>query len=326
MKFTVTSAAAGASSLLAMAMPMCLVALPVSSQTPMPQTQAGCQQAAGLTVECVRASAADPKITRFDSPNYVFVNPQAKPNGQILLFLPGTGGDPPGPRSSFLVAAANAGYRVISLAYNDDISVAVFCPKSPIPRCSGRFRAMRLYGNAKLGDIAVDNTPEESIINRLARLLQYFDRIHPDGGWNGFLKNGEPDWQRIAVSGQSQGAGMAAFVAKQHLVARVILFSSPWDYIRRYGKNELAPWIATPSKTPPERWFGGYHTRENMAGLLAQSYAALKIPPDHIRVYTENLPASLQSVPLSENPYHGQGLTNRVYAEQRDFFLRAPER
>jgi hypothetical protein len=323
LKFTVASAAAVASSLLALA--SCLVALPASSQTPMQQTQAGCQQATGLTVECVRASATDPKILRFDGPNYVFVNPEAKPNGQILLFLPGTGGDPPGPRSLFLAAAASAGYRVISLAYNDDISVAVFCPKSPIPLCSGKFRAMRLYGNAKLGETAIDNTPEESIINRLARLLQYFDRLHPDAGWGGFLKNGEPDWERIAVSGQSQGAGMAAFLAKQHVVARVILFSSPWDYIERNGKNELAPWIATPSKTPPERWFGGYHARENAAGLLARSYAALRIPPDHIRVYTEDLPPNLQSVPKSENPFHGQGLTNRVYAEQRDFFLRAPE-
>jgi predicted esterase len=312
----------GVSSVVAVA--LCLVALPAGSQPLMQQT-AGCEQAAGVVVECVRPSATDPRIQRFDSASYALFNTHAKPNGQLLLFLNGTGGEPPGPKA-FLGVAADAGYRVISLAYNDDISVAVYCPKRPNPTCSATFRAMRLYGNQRLGDANVDNTPAESIVNRLVKLLQYLDRNHPDGGWGSYIRNGAPDWQRIVVCGQSQGAGMAAFIAKQHAVARVILFSSPWDYIEQNGRRELAPWIALPSQTPPERWFGGYHARENMADLLARSYAELKIPPDHIRIFNEDLPANLQSVPRSENPFHGQGLFNRVYAEQRAFFLRAPER
>src|SRR5262249_9494222 len=161
---------------------------------------------------------------------------------------------------------------VISLAYNDDISVAVYCPRRPNPACSGVFRAMRIDGDRTLGDAAVDNTPAESIVNRLVKLLQYLDLNHPDGGWGSYIQNGEPNWQRIVVSGQSQGAGMAAFIAKQREVARVILFSSPWDFVLRHGRRELAPWLALPSQTPPDRWFGGYHARENMAGLLARSY------------------------------------------------------
>jgi hypothetical protein len=294
------------------------------SQTQEPDGE--CQQIAGYTSECVRASAVDPRIRRFDRPSYALANPRAIPNGQLLVFLPGTKGVPPGPRN-FLVAAADAGYRVISLDYNDDVSVAVYCPKRPNPECSGVFRRMRIFGTGTLGDASVDNSPEEAIVNRLVKLVAYLDRLHPGEGWGGFLDTsqnggGRPAWGRIAVSGQSQGAGMAAFIAKEHAVARVILFSSPWDYVERGQGRELAPWIAGASRTPAARWFGGYHARENFARLIARSYAALQIPADHIRVFNKELPAGFRG--RGNNPFHGQGVGNAAYAEERGFFLRAP--
>ena len=304
------------------AVAMSLVAQPADSQPRMqPQMNAGCEQAAGYVIECVRPSATDPQIQRFDDASYALFSTQAKPNGQLLLFMPGTGGKPPGPRA-FLQTAADAGYRVISLEYNDDISVAVYCPNKPNPACSGAFRRMRLYGNRTLGDETVDNTPAESIVNRLVKLLQYLDRNHPDGGWGGYLENGAPNWRRIVVSGQSQGAGMAAFIAKDHEVPRVILFSSPWDFVNAGGRRDLAPWLALPSKTAPDHWFGGYHARENMANLLSRAYAELKIPRDHVRVFNEDLPAGAR--PNGDNPFHGQGVFNRTYAKQWAFFLGAP--
>jgi hypothetical protein len=115
---------------------------------------------------------------------------------------------------------------------------------------------------------------------------------------------------------------MAALIAKEHTVARAILFSSPWDFVNAGGQRKLAPWLALPSKTPPDRWFGGYHARENFADLLAQSYAELGIPNDHIRVFNQELPAGFRS--QNKNPFHGQGINNQVYAKQWAFFLRAP--
>jgi hypothetical protein len=305
----------------AVAAAMCAVAPARAQLVVRPQTETRCEQTTGVVVECVRSSATDPRIQRFDSVNYALFSTRAKPNGQLLLFMPGTGGEPPGPKA-FLSAAADAGYHVISLAYNDDISVAVYCPMKPNPACSAVFRGMRLYGNQTLGNAAVDNTPPESIVNRLVKLLQYLDHNHPNNDWGGYIENGQPNWRRIVVCGQSQGAGMAAFVAKQHEVARVILFSSPWDYVQRGERRELAPWLSLPSETPPDRWFGGYHAHENMAALLARSYAELKIPPDHIRVFDGGLPPGIK--PGAENPFHGQGLFNPAYAQQREFFLRAP--
>ena len=53
------------------------------------------------------------------------------------------------------------------------------------------------------------------------------------------LENGEPKWSEIALAGQSQGGGMSAFIAKDHVVARVIDFSGGWDYS---AKGKIAKW------------------------------------------------------------------------------------
>ena len=86
----------------------CLVALPACAQSSM-ASPGDCPQVEGVIVECVRASATDSRIQRFDGPNYVLVAPQAKASGQLLLFLSGTGGQPTGGRA-FLSAAAVAGF------------------------------------------------------------------------------------------------------------------------------------------------------------------------------------------------------------------------
>jgi tetratricopeptide (TPR) repeat protein len=280
---------------------------------------AACAPEAGRVIECVKPSATDPAIHRFDSPNYVLFNDNSGPDANLLVFLTGTNGRPPGP-VRFLKAAADAGYRVISLAVNDVPAVASYCPRRPDPDCSEKFRRMRIFGDGTTLDPAIDNTQAESIVNRLVKLLQYLDRQEPQRKWGEYLENGAPKWDRIALAGQSQGAGMAAFIAQRHKVARVILFSSPWDFQVTGGHVRLAPWISGTGKTPPERWYGGYHEREKTARLIAQAYAALRIPPDHIRVFQLDLPPAQQNAD-SHNPFHGQGISNPAYDQDRAFFL-----
>ena len=82
------------------------------------------------------------------------------------------------------------------------------------------------------------------------------------------------------------------------MVARVILFSSPWD--KYGGMQTLAPWVRRGhGATPAERWFAAYHRNENTADVIARAYAALQIPRDHIHVFTLE-PARR----VSANPYH----------------------
>jgi hypothetical protein len=279
----------------------------------------GCAPEAGRVVRCITPSDTDPAIKNYDRLDFVLFNENASPGANLLVFLAGTGGKPPGP-IAFLQAAADAGYRVISLDYNDEPAVAVYCPPKP-PACSGNFRRMRIYGDGISIAPSIDNTRAESIVNRLVKLLAYLDRQDPQQKWGNYLESGAPSWSRIALAGQSQGAGMAAYIAKRELVGRVILFSSPWDFVQSSGNDRmLAPWIAAPGKTPPERWFGGYHARENDAALLTKSYAALRIPPENIRIFRRDLPAS-QKQGEDKNPFHGQGLMNPAYGEERALFL-----
>jgi hypothetical protein len=85
---------------------------------------------------------------------------------------------------------------VISLDYNDEPAVNVYCPREA-PACSSNFRRMRIYGDGISIDHSFDNSGAESIVNRLVKLLMYLDREDPQQGWGSYLDNGMPSWNRI---------------------------------------------------------------------------------------------------------------------------------
>jgi len=257
--------------------------------------------AAALVRYRVAPTETDSAIHRFTMANYVVFDRAVKANAPLLLFMPGTGGNPAN-TTDFLDVAAGQGYRVISLAYNDVPAVAQLCPRDRDPDCSAKVRRRRIYGDDATR--LIDDTPAEAIVNRLAKLLAKLDRDHPNEGWGQYLGGTAPRWERIAVSGLSQGAGMAAFIAQKTRVARVVLFSSPWD---NYGAGHtLAPWLGKGTgATPRESWFAAYHEKENTAGIIAQAYRALGIPQSQIRVLTLE-PARM----AGDNPYHPSSVGN----------------
>jgi hypothetical protein len=268
---------------------------------------------ANLIVYRVRPSETDPAIQRFDEPHFVLFDRKVHDDANLVVFLPGTGGKPANAQLLLGVIAAQ-GYRVIGLEYNDEPAVVAVCPRHPSPKCSGDFREQRIFG----GNVTtvVENTQAESIENRLSKLLRHLDHQHPDEHWNRFLANDAPEWTRIVVSGLSQGAGMAAYIAKKRTVARVVLFSSPWDY---YGPTKaVAPWISEPSATSLDRWYAAYHRREVTVILIARAYHALKIPSEHIRVFDLDLPPNHGN---GDNPYHSSTIRNADYLSQWQFLF-----
>jgi hypothetical protein len=263
----------------------------------------------------IKPSETDAAIQSFDEPHYVTFARDVATNAKLAVFLPGTNGKPSN-AAVFLGVIADQQYRVIGLEYNDEPAVVQVCPRDPSPKCSGNFREKRIFGTNV--NAVVDNTVAESIVNRLAKLLAYLEQHHPDEHWGQYMANGELQWDRIVVTGLSQGAGMAAYVAKKKAVARVVLFSSPWDF---YGRSKtLAPWLADASATPLNRWFAAFHKRENTADLIAQAYKALKIPTDHIRVFDLDLPANQGS---GNNPYHVSTIRQVSYTPQWQFLFGA---
>jgi predicted esterase len=264
---------------------------------------------AALVVRHIVPSSIDTSVRRFNAPHLVVFDRAVKADAPLLLFLPGTGGRPDN-TSEFAAVAARQGYRVIGLAYVDEPAVQQVCPREPDPECAEKVRRKRIYGDDVTG--LIDDRPNESIVSRLAMLLAALERAYPDEGWSRYLENGKPEWTRIAVSGLSQGAGMAAYIAQRTMVDRVVLFSSPWD---NYGRmRNLAPWLRHGhGATSPERWYAAYHRNENTADDIQRAYAALQIPRDHIHVFTLE-PARR----VSANPFHPSVVGNAATPRNAD--------
>jgi hypothetical protein len=259
----------------------------------------------------VSPSKTDPNIKASDGENLVLLDEKAAPDANLLVFIGGTarfrGADEPGfdvaqefaksfP-SAFLNVAVNLGYRVVSLDFEYAPAGTVICSRIQDRTCYERFREKKVFGTGNMPE--VPTTPAESIVNRLTKLLRYIATQYPDQGWEGYLVNGQPNWGRIALTGHSQGAGLAAFLAKRVKVARVILNSSPWDHYAR--PPGVDGWLFWPSATPYERWYGLYHAKEGQAAWMKQTYAALRIPHDHIRV--EKLEPR-HPAGIAGDPYH----------------------
>ncbi len=302
-----------------------LFSIALAMQMPLAQgadTTALCAATPQRFAACIKPSETDAAIRQFDFPHWVMFDRDSQAaSAPLLVFMVGTGGKPPGPLA-FLDTAAKAGYRVISLAYNDEPAIAVYCPNKPDPACSGELRQMRVFGDRQLPDESIRNSQAESIVGRLVSLLRYLDAQHPQDGWRHYLLADQLNWSHIAFAGQSQGAGMAAYIAKQKAVQRVILFSSPWDFYNMGGgQRRLAPWLTAPSKTDAARWYAGYHVQEKTADQLAIAYQLLAVPAANIRAFDQPLPPGVGL--NGPNPYHGQGVHNAVYAAHWNTFLNA---
>jgi len=275
-------------------------------------------RAAEIRIDGLRPSVIDPSITEFDEPNLVLRPARVAPGTPLVVFLPGTSGQPAG-AGALLKVVAGQGYPVIGLEYANEPAVVQACPRNPDPACSSDFRRMRVRGDGPSS--VVSNSRAASIQGRLAGLLARLDRENPAEGWGGYLKDGAPDWSRIVVSGLSQGAGMAAWIARETPVARVVLFSSPWDFTT--PGRRLAPWIDGPGATPPERWYAAYNSRENTADLLAESYRRLGVPTTHVRIFSEALPEGFKGE--GANPYHPIGIRDPRYADDWRFLYGTPQ-
>ncbi|HZV85634.1 MAG TPA: hypothetical protein VFF48_11670 [Brevundimonas sp.] len=296
-----------------------LVALPAVATPSAAQTPAAAAPPAesvardSRVIYRIRPSEIDASTRRVDDAHYVAFDRPA-PDTPLVVFMSGTGGRPEN-MAPIINFVADQGFRALGVSYPTAQAVVQMCANAPDPDCSGDFRRKRIYGEGDFG--LIDDTPDEAIVHRLTLLLRHLDRLHPDEGWAAYLNGDAPNWSRIIVTGQSQGAGMAAYIAKRESVARAVLFSSPWDFS---PGPTLAPWLQQPSATPPERWFGVYHKDEAAADLLARSYDQLGIPADQIRVL--DLDSGLIEVNQARpNPYHTIGIRDpRMHDDWRRLF------
>ena len=202
----------------------------------------------------VRPSSTDPAIDSFDKDHAAYLGPRSACRGRLLLFLPGTGGSGTGAQA-FCTFAAEQGYHAIGLSYPTSI------PAAAVRNVKNRkafedFRTEIIEGGDRSPFVKVNRT--NSIEHRLVSLLQFLDRKRPGEQWGQFLdEQGQPAWSKVAVSGQSQGAGHAGLIAIRHEVDRVLMFGGPKDFDRVTDKP--AAWYSLKSATSSNRFFSFNH-------------------------------------------------------------------
>jgi hypothetical protein len=212
-------------------------------------------QTADFTKVSVKPSLTDAAITSFDSDHTVFIDPNSTKRNEMVLYLPGTNGKTTN-TDGFCGTAAKLGFHVINLMYPDDIPATVARNDSD-PNAFRDFRLEIIEGGDRSKHLEVDRT--NSIENRLIKLLGYLHKNRPGEKWDQFLRGSELAWDRIVVSGGSQGAGHACLIALRHKVARAVLFGGPKDFSRALSKP--AAWY-TKGETSPERFYTFNHKQD----------------------------------------------------------------
>jgi pimeloyl-ACP methyl ester carboxylesterase len=170
--------------------------------------------------------------------------------------IPGTNGKATN-FASFDSTFAAMGYYVITPDYINTVLTTV-CSKSEDSTCFNNFRQEIMFGTPVSDKVDVDSV--NSLENRIATLLNYLAKQEGSKGWNRFVKNGQPRWDRIIVAGHSQGAGHAAYLGKHFKTAGVLLFSGPQDFLQHF--NAPASWQFEAGKTAPRRYQAFLHLQD----------------------------------------------------------------
>ncbi len=257
----------------------------------------------------VRPSAANSCVQLADAPSQALRNPSVAPKARLALFLPGTGGSP-GEFPSFLQEGSNRGYHVVGLSYTNLTSINELCNAvGGNADCAGNVREEVLTGRDTSAQVAI--APAEAIEQRLAALLAYLTFHRPADGWGQFLSgSGGVAWEKVSVSGNSQGAGHAAYIAKVRRVFRVGLYAGPSDWV--LASNTPVNWYRLTASTPPSAWFGYVHSPDTIANASGNPTQVTAVWGD---AEMFNMAGHVVDVATASPPFGGsQRLTTRACA------------
>lgn len=216
------------------------------------------------TVITVLPSETDATITAPNNRHYVFRNATVTQQDKLFLFLPGTNGVPFNYRK-ILGSVADLGYHVIGLTYPNEIAMALLCQTSIDTSCHSKGRLEIFDGVDRHTGIDVDES--NSIQNRLYKLVVYLRDQYPLDGWDQYIDDNSIVWNKIAISGHSQGGGHAAIISKIKRVDRAILFATA-DWIP--ALNRFPDWLNWISETPSENYVGFIHELDEEVGFAIQ--------------------------------------------------------
>ena len=162
------------------------------------------------------------------------------PEGKLFVLLGGGDGNAKGITTALGPVAVQQGYHVIGLSY----------PSAPANGCSQEVdlqESLDCFGDAYHevvtgqerspsagGDrTSVGQHSQDSINNRLLRVLQWAHAEHQNDGWNAYLINNTAvDWTKVHIGGHSNGSSHSSYMGslpQYQAIARVSLFAGPDD-------------------------------------------------------------------------------------------------
>lgn len=231
---------------------------------------------AQIKVLRVEPGQTDPAIETVHSPHLAVYDPNVPSRHRLFFFIAGTGAQA---TNSLALDSTFArwGCHAVSIDYENNILAASYV-HSKDPTCFDRYRQAIVAGGGAPISTKAKTDVANSILNRFKKLLVYLAAHDPQGGWDEFVKDGEPVWSRIMVAGHSQGSGHAAYIGKLFDVDRVLIFSGPQDYLN--DLHQPAPWQSGASATPPSRFFAFLSKNDpfNSQHQIANCAALMRLP------------------------------------------------
>ena len=231
-----------------------------------------------MTVHLVLPSTTDAAITQYtDASTFEYhvcaVNLSVTPRNLLFVFLPGTGGMPLAYKR-IDSTAANLGFHVIGLMYPNSPSIGSLCDANSDTTCFDNTRREIIDGIDRSTLVTVDTT--NCIINRLEKILRYLKQHYPGENWAQYLDvNNNILWDKIVISGHSQGGGHAGIIAKYYHVNRVVYFASPKDFNRYY--NRQAAWYGSNNATPSSVYYGFSHSSDSTGNTPIEQIACYNL-------------------------------------------------
>lgn len=175
-----------------------------------------------ITWDSITPVATDAAINEYATLKHYMLRSSADTMHSLVVFIPGTYRYP-GDYKFVMEQVARLGYHVVGLSYKYDPPVNPLCRGTGDVTCHYRARMETIDGVDRHPAVSV--TPANSIMNRLNKLMAYLVANRPGQGWDQFYAGGELQWNKIILTGHSQGASLAGIMGKEFPAKRVVMFS-----------------------------------------------------------------------------------------------------
>jgi hypothetical protein len=171
----------------------------------------------------------------------------------LIVFLPGTSRAPSG-YLYMIEQMAMLGYHVIGLTYKTDPAINPICRPTEDVTCHWRARMETIDGVDRHPSVSVNFS--NSILNRLQKALNFFNTRYPTGGWGQFNTGNQLQWNKIIVTGHSQGASLSGIMGEEFPVKRVVM----WSVIDYLDNGAIPNWVD--NATNSSKYYAFIHPKD----------------------------------------------------------------